>query len=189
MRSRDLAYLLVFAHVSANSIHCALCIHCAGLPAWEQTIKCYSSCAMSLSVCLEATQRCVSYLLHRGSPHLSSSLGWSWKARRRRGHSGTWGRTGRQPHRDTWGTGRTRPHLLPQGGNIRKHSCITHRGMSLYKCTLSARISCTKRKWILVWVVPCKIVCEMNVAQLLQTLPSLTSEHQLLCCGLANFQI
>jgi hypothetical protein len=37
-------------------------------------------------------------------------------------------------------------------------------------CTLSARISCTRRKWTLGWVVPCEIVCEMHVAQLLQTL-------------------
>jgi hypothetical protein len=46
-----------------------------------------------------------------------------------------------------------------------------------WKCTLSARISCTKCKWILGWVVPCEIVCEMHVAQMLQTLSSLTAEH------------
>jgi hypothetical protein len=45
------------------------------------------------------------------------------------------------------------------------------------KCTLSARISCTRRKWILGWVVPCEIVCEMHVAQLKQTLSSLTAEN------------
>jgi hypothetical protein len=33
------------------------------------------------------------------------------------------------------------------------------------------------RKWILGWVVPCEIVCEMHVAQLLQTRSSLTAEH------------
>jgi hypothetical protein len=37
--------------------------------------------------------------------------------------------------------------------------------------------SCDSRKWILGWVVPCEIVCEMHVAQLLQTLSSLTAEH------------
>jgi hypothetical protein len=31
-------------------------------------------------------------------------------------------------------------------------------------------LPCTRRKWILGWVVPCEIVCEMHVAQLLQTL-------------------
>jgi hypothetical protein len=38
------------------------------------------------------------------------------------------------------------------------------------KCTLSARILCTRRKWILGWVVPYEIMYEMHVAQLLQTL-------------------
>jgi hypothetical protein len=61
------------------------------------------------------------------------------------------------------------------------HSCIRHRGPTrgtcFYKCTLSARISCTRRKWILGWVIPCEIVCEMHVAQLLQILSSLTAEH------------
>jgi hypothetical protein len=37
--------------------------------------------------------------------------------------------------------------------------------------------SCDSHKWILGWVVPCEIVCEMHVAQLLQTLSSLTAEH------------
>jgi hypothetical protein len=37
--------------------------------------------------------------------------------------------------------------------------------------------SCDSRKWILGWVVPCEIVCEMHVTQLLQTLSSLTAEH------------
>jgi hypothetical protein len=37
--------------------------------------------------------------------------------------------------------------------------------------------SCDSRKWILDWVVPCEIVCEMHAAQLLQTLSSLTAEH------------
>jgi hypothetical protein len=43
-----------------------------------------------------------------------------------------------------------------------------------WKCTLSVRISCTRRKWILGWVVTCETVREMHVAQLLQTLSSLT---------------
>jgi hypothetical protein len=38
-------------------------------------------------------------------------------------------------------------------------------------------LPCTRRKWILGWVVPCKIVCEMHITQLLQTLSSLTAEH------------
>jgi hypothetical protein len=37
--------------------------------------------------------------------------------------------------------------------------------------------SCDSRKWILGWVVPCEIVCEMHVVHLLQTLSSLTAEH------------
>jgi hypothetical protein len=37
--------------------------------------------------------------------------------------------------------------------------------------------SCDSRKWILGWVVPCEIVCEMHVAQLLQTLPLPTAER------------
>jgi hypothetical protein len=37
--------------------------------------------------------------------------------------------------------------------------------------------SCDSRKWILGWVVPCEIVCEMLVSQLLQTLSSPTAEH------------
>jgi hypothetical protein len=37
--------------------------------------------------------------------------------------------------------------------------------------------SCYSLKWTLGWVVPCEIVCEMHVAQLLQTLSSLTAEH------------
>jgi hypothetical protein len=37
--------------------------------------------------------------------------------------------------------------------------------------------SCDSRKGILSWVVPCEIVCEMHVAQMLQTLSSLTAEH------------
>jgi hypothetical protein len=37
--------------------------------------------------------------------------------------------------------------------------------------------SCDSRKWILGWVVPCEIVCEMHAAQLLRTLSSLTAEH------------
>jgi hypothetical protein len=45
------------------------------------------------------------------------------------------------------------------------------------KCTPSARISCTRRKWTLGWLVTCEIVCEMHVAQLLQTLSSLTADH------------
>jgi hypothetical protein len=38
-------------------------------------------------------------------------------------------------------------------------------------------LPCTRRKWILGWVVPCEIVCEMHVAQLLQTLSSLAAKH------------
>jgi hypothetical protein len=38
-------------------------------------------------------------------------------------------------------------------------------------------LPCTRRKWIHSWVVTCEIVCEMHVAQLLQTLSSLTAEH------------
>jgi hypothetical protein len=37
--------------------------------------------------------------------------------------------------------------------------------------------SCDTRKWILGWVVPCEIMCEMHVAQLLQTLSLLPAEH------------
>jgi hypothetical protein len=37
--------------------------------------------------------------------------------------------------------------------------------------------SCDSRKWIFGWVVPCEIVCEIHVAQLLQTLSLLTAEH------------
>jgi hypothetical protein len=37
--------------------------------------------------------------------------------------------------------------------------------------------SCDSRKWILGWVVPCEIVCEIHVARLLQTLSSLTADH------------
>jgi hypothetical protein len=37
--------------------------------------------------------------------------------------------------------------------------------------------SCDSCTWILGWVDPCEIVCEMHVAQLLQTLSSLTVEH------------
>jgi hypothetical protein len=37
--------------------------------------------------------------------------------------------------------------------------------------------SCDSRKWILGWVVPCEIVCEMHIAQLLQTISLLTAEH------------
>jgi hypothetical protein len=35
--------------------------------------------------------------------------------------------------------------------------------------------SCDSRKWTLGWVVPCEIVCEMHVVQLLQTLQEHTS--------------
>jgi hypothetical protein len=38
-------------------------------------------------------------------------------------------------------------------------------------------LPCTRRKWILGWMVPCEIVCEMHVAQLLHTPSSLTAEH------------
>jgi hypothetical protein len=38
-------------------------------------------------------------------------------------------------------------------------------------------LPCTRRKWILDWVVSCEIVCKMHIAQLLQTLSSLTAEH------------
>jgi hypothetical protein len=36
---------------------------------------------------------------------------------------------------------------------------------------------CDSHKWILGWVEPCEIVCEMHVAQLLLTLHSLTANH------------
>jgi hypothetical protein len=36
---------------------------------------------------------------------------------------------------------------------------------------------CDSPKWILGWVVPFEIVCEMHVAQRLQILSSLTAEH------------
>jgi hypothetical protein len=54
--------------------------------------------------------------------------------------------------------------------------------------TLSARISCTRRKWILGWVVPCEIVCEMHVAQLLDSFFANWRTHHLLCCGVAIFK-
>jgi hypothetical protein len=37
--------------------------------------------------------------------------------------------------------------------------------------------SCDSRKWILGWMVPCETVCEIHVAQLLQTLSSISAEH------------
>jgi hypothetical protein len=37
--------------------------------------------------------------------------------------------------------------------------------------------SCDSSKWILGWVVLCEIVCEMHVAELLQTISSLNAEH------------
>lgn len=43
------------------------------------------------------------------------------------------------------------------------------------------RISLTRRKCLLGWVFPCEIVFEMNVAQLLQTLSTLTAEHTNSC--------
>jgi hypothetical protein len=60
--------------------------------------------------------------------------------------------------------------LLHQTQRTDQDSCFCKR-------TLSARISCTRRKWILGRVVPCEIVCEMHVAPLLQTLSSLTVDH------------
>jgi hypothetical protein len=36
-----------------------------------------------------------------------------------------------------------------------------HQDSCLWKCSLSAWISCTRRKWILGWVVPCEIMWEM----------------------------
>jgi hypothetical protein len=45
-------------------------------------------------------------------------------------------------------------------------------------------LPCTRHKCILGWAVPCEIAFEMHVAQLLQTLSSLTAD-QLLCCGVA----
>jgi hypothetical protein len=44
-------------------------------------------------------------------------------------------------------------------------------------CGSCDSLPCTRRKWILGWVVPCEIVCEMHVSQLLQTLFSLSAEH------------
>jgi hypothetical protein len=41
-------------------------------------------------------------------------------------------------------------------------------------------LPCTRRKSF-GWVVPCGIVCEMHIAQLLQTLSSLTAEHTNSC--------
>jgi hypothetical protein len=38
-------------------------------------------------------------------------------------------------------------------------------------------LPCTRCKWILAWVAVCEIVCGMHVAQLLQTLTSLTAYH------------
>jgi hypothetical protein len=48
--------------------------------------------------------------------------------------------------------------------------------------------SCDSGKWKLGWVVPCEIVCEMHVAQLLQTFFANCRTHQLLCCGVAIFK-
>jgi hypothetical protein len=124
MCARDLAYLSVLAHVSTHSIRCALCVHRAGLPACEQTVQHYSTTARVRCVVLYA-QCCVLYLLHRGSPRLANSFGWSGRGRRRRSRSGSWGRTGRKPHRGTWGTHRRRPHLLPQVNNITNDQFIS----------------------------------------------------------------
>jgi hypothetical protein len=44
-------------------------------------------------------------------------------------------------------------------------------------CDTNARISFTRFKRMLGWVVACKIVCEKHAAQLVHTLSSLTAEH------------
>jgi hypothetical protein len=49
-------------------------------------------------------------------------------------------------------------------------------------------LSCTRRKWILGWAVPCEIACEMHVAQLLDSFFANCRTHHLLCCGVAIFK-
>jgi hypothetical protein len=49
-------------------------------------------------------------------------------------------------------------------------------------------LPCTRRKWILGWVVPCEIVRKMHTAQLLHTLSLLTAEHTNSCCEVAIFK-
>jgi hypothetical protein len=44
-------------------------------------------------------------------------------------------------------------------------------------CGSCDSLLCTRCKWTLGWVVPCEIVCGMHVAQLSQTLSSLSAEH------------
>jgi hypothetical protein len=45
--------------------------------------------------------------------------------------------------------------------------------------------SCDSRKWILGWVVPCEIMCEMHVAH---SFFANCRTHQLLCCRVAIFK-
>jgi hypothetical protein len=59
----------------------------------------------------------------------------------------------------------------------------------LCKFTLSARISCTRHKEILVWVFLCETVCDMHVSQLLQTFSSLTANTQTSLSRGSNFQL
>jgi hypothetical protein len=47
---------------------------------------------------------------------------------------------------------------------------------------ISARISCTRRKWILCWAVHFETARKMYVAHLLQTV------RNILCCGVAIFK-
>jgi hypothetical protein len=47
----------------------------------------------------------------------------------------------------------------------------------LYKSALSAKMSCTRRKWIPSWVVPREMVCEVHFVRLLRTPSLLTAEH------------
>jgi hypothetical protein len=68
-------------------------------------------------------------------------------------------------HTISHGTTHPSVHLTPGTRNsIRKGA-----DSSLCKCNHYeyARISCTRYKWILGWVVPCKIMWQMHVTQLL----------------------
>jgi hypothetical protein len=47
----------------------------------------------------------------------------------------------------------------------------------LWEVTLSARMSCAMRRWILGWVALCEIVCEMHIAHLLLILSLPDSEQ------------
>jgi hypothetical protein len=101
-----------------------------------------------------------------------------------RGRGGTNTLSFMQPHKKSHGvkSGDLGGHLhhttLHQTQRADQDSCRC-------KCILSARISCTRRKWILGWVVSCEIVCEMHVAQLLQTFFANCKTRQLFCSGVA----